>query len=258
MKRTLNQKDASSVVGGMLDRIRSLSALNHTLTQGQLKEFFVSKVLKAFLTSQFDIGTGVVINHRGDQSRQMDVVIYDNRILPPFIKEQAIGVYPAESVLAVLEIKSSLRKKDLLSAESSAKDLCQRIYDPKGFYPQNPPFVKYKPLCGVIGFYGAGCKELLNEEEGLSWLNKNIRQLFLVCITGKYCWGRVGDPLTWRLRRADSKTHEETKKFIALLLDNIRTWSELRYHTFVGGGLHKDWLSIYLRDQKEIRDYFEK
>lgn len=103
--RTLIQKDSSSLVAGILERVKSLSSLDHKLTKGELRELFVSRILKQFLPIQFDIGTGIIVNHRGDQSKQTDIVIYDNRIMPLFIKEQAIGVYPAESVIAVLEVK---------------------------------------------------------------------------------------------------------------------------------------------------------
>ena len=254
-KRTLIQKDSSSLVEGMLARIKGLS-LSHKLTEGELKELFVSRILRQFLPIQFDIGTGIIVNHRGDQSRQTDIVIYDNRIMPPFIKEQAIGVYPAESVIAVLEVKSSLRKKELLSAETSAAQLYDRVYDPAGFYQGYSP-EPYRPLCSIIGFRGNGCRDLSDQATGATWLSEHINHLFLICITDKYCWGKVGSPTsTWSFRKADPETHEETKKFIALLLDNIRSNSEARYQRLAG--VHRDWLSIYLRDQKEIRDYFEK
>jgi hypothetical protein len=39
----------------MLARVKALS-LNHKLTEGELKELFVSKILRQFLPIQFDIG----------------------------------------------------------------------------------------------------------------------------------------------------------------------------------------------------------
>jgi hypothetical protein len=239
----------------MLERVKALSSLNHKLTKGELKELFVSAILRRFLPIQFDIGTGIIVNHRGDQSRQTDIVIYDNRVMPPFIKEQAIGVYPAESVIAVLEVKSLLSKKELLSAETSAVQLYDTVYSPAGFYQgYSPP--SPKPLCGIIGFRGNGCKELSDQQAGIAWLSEHISHLFLICVADRYSWAKVGSPTpTWEFKKAD-ETHEEVKRFIAILLDNIRTRSEARYQQLAG--THYDWLSIYLRDQKEIRDYFEK
>jgi hypothetical protein len=102
MSDTLIQKYATSVVRDFMVRAGDLKGLIHDLTKGELKELFVSRVLKSFLTSQFGIGSGIILNRRGQQSSQMDVVIYDNRIILPFIREQNIGVYPAESVIATI------------------------------------------------------------------------------------------------------------------------------------------------------------
>ena len=203
-KRTLIQEDSSSVIGGMLERIETLSAMDHKLTKGELRELFVSGVLKKFLSSQFDVGSGIIINHRGDQSKQTDIVIYDTRILPPFIKEQSIGVYPAESVIATLEVKSYLHKKDLESAESAAYHLHNVIYDKKGYIYEDYSLLSYKPLCGVIAFNGSGAKGLSEAETGEAWLNENIVTLFLICIAKKYSWAKVGVPTsTWRIEKVD-------------------------------------------------------
>ncbi len=255
-RQTLIQKDSSSVVHAMLERVKGLSSLHHKLTEGELKELFVSRILRQFLPIQFDIGTGIIVNHRGDQSRQTDIVIYDNRVMPPFIKEQAIGVYPAESVIAVIEAKSLLRKKELMAAERAAAELYHNVYDPAGFY-KGYPSEPYKPLCGIIGFRGSGPKELRDQKTGITWLNAHVRHLFLICVADKYSWAKVGYPTSiWGLKGAETETHEEVKRFVAILLDNIRTRSEVRYRKLARK--HNDWLSIYLRDQDEIREYFEK
>jgi hypothetical protein len=258
-RRTLIQMDSSSVIKAMIERIKTLSSLDHRLTKGELRELFVSDVLKKFLSTQFDIGSGIIINHRGDQSKQTDIVIYDKRILPPFIKEQSIGVYPAESVIATLEVKSNLRRKDLESAESAAKHLHNTVYNSEGYLYQSYPLLNYKPLCGIIAFYGTGARELSAADAGQIWLNDNIVHLFLICITGKYSWAKVGTPKpNWGIRKGDKNTHEEVKRIISILLDNIRTLSELRLAALSLADTHYDWLSIYLRDQDSIRDFFNK
>lgn len=99
---------SSAIIEGMAIKIAASSPLKHRLTKGELRELFKVDVLNAFLTSQFSIGTGVIINQKEEQSSQTDIIIYDNRILPPFIQEQHIGVYPAESVVGTIEIKRSM------------------------------------------------------------------------------------------------------------------------------------------------------
>jgi uncharacterized protein DUF6602 len=64
MPRTLIQQYSSSIIRGLMGRIKSLTHLDHRLTKGELRELFISEVLKSFLTKQFDIGSGVIINQK--------------------------------------------------------------------------------------------------------------------------------------------------------------------------------------------------
>lgn len=128
MKRTLIQQHSSAIIRGLSEKINALTDLDHKLTKGELRELFVSNILHSFLTNQFDVGSGIIINQAGLQSNQTDIIIYDNRILPPFIKEQHIGVYPAESVIATIEVKSYLTNSELLKAEKAAQRLNNEIY----------------------------------------------------------------------------------------------------------------------------------
>jgi hypothetical protein len=237
MARTLVQSYATSLVKGFVERARALKQLGHKPTKGQLRELFVSDVLKSFLTSQFGIGSGAIINQDGEQSRQMDIVIYDNRILPPFIREENIGVYPAPSVIATIEIKTTLHKKDLLAAENAAKILSEKVFAPA------VPF-GFEPLCAVFAFEG-GFDELSQEEKGKDWLSQNAAHLFNICIAEKYCWARVGNK-GWSIQRHEPKTYGEATRFIALILDNVRTHAQERFKYLAAEG-HHDWFSIYIR-----------
>ena len=75
----------------------------------------------------------------------------------------------------------------------------------------------------------------------------NAKPLFGVCLINKFSWLNI-------MKREGAlhmvnENNEETKAFIAILLDNIRTLSQRRYLSLVG---HNDWLSIYIRDQSGI------
>ena len=100
-KRTIIKKDASNIIMSFIERSKNLR-LDHKGAEGQLKELFLGKVLKLFLSQQFDVGSGIVINDDGEESSQTDVIIYDKRLISPFIHEGNVGVYPVESVVAVI------------------------------------------------------------------------------------------------------------------------------------------------------------
>jgi len=245
--KNLIKRYSSAIIEGLVSKVSASSPLNHRLTKGELRELFVTNILKSFLTKQFDIGTGIIINQKEEQSNQTDIIIYDNRILPPFIKEQHIGVYPAESVVGVIEVKSRLDRNAIINSEKSAKRLIEIIYNPKASIYGDYEYIR--PLCGTIGFYGTGSTEIRDISKGRSWLEKNIKHNFAICLVGKFSWMNLKSS-GWT--KSDKKeNYEETKRFIAVFLDNLRTRSEIKIQ-HMNQFAHKDWLSVYIRDQNRF------
>lgn len=251
MNRSPIQQHTSAIIKGFIEETGALKNLDQHTLKGRLRELFTSRILSKFLTSQFGIGTGVIINQSGEQSKQIDIVIYDKRILPPFIEEQKIGVYPAESVLAVIEVRSWVSKETIREYSDSAKKLYDEIYNPvSSIYGDLP---RMRPLYSLIGFYDKGIFKNEGEKEILHWMVNNAKPLFGVCLVNKFSWLNVVRT-EGSLKMVD-ENNEETKAFVAVLLDNIRTLSQRRYLSLVN---HVDWLGIYTRDQTGIRKFFER
>lgn len=249
--KKLIKRYSTAIIEALASKISASSPLSHRLTKGELREVFVTNILGSFLTRQFDIGTGIIINQKEEQSNQTDIIIYDNRILPPFIKEQHIGIYPAESVVGVMEVKSNLNKKAILDSEDSAKKLHEVIYNPSSSIYGDYGYAK--PLCTTVGFYGRGLRELGDPEKGKHWLESNVQYNFALCLIGKHSWIKLKDR-GWS-RSTNNTNFEETKRFISIFLDNLRTRSELRLQ-YMSQFTHKDWLSIYIRDQKLLEEEY--
>jgi len=250
MERTLIQKNTSNIMKILIEKAKGISDIHHKGIKGRLRELFITEILNSFLTVQFGIGTGSIINQKGVQSNQTDIIIYDKRILPPFIKEKNLAVYPAESVIATIEVKSVLDKKQLLAAEKSAKMLKNKVFNPEeslfdGFSIFRAQY-HVIPLCAVFGYFGNGVRELAKENSGKIWLNNNIRNTFAICLANNYSWLNVGGK-GWTICKNDLETNEEIKRFIAVILDNVRTYGELRFKVFTDEK-HKDWLSVYMRN----------
>ncbi|WP_308583347.1 DUF6602 domain-containing protein [uncultured Pseudomonas sp.] len=85
------------------------AAFGHNTLRGSARELFVKQFLRPFLPPQIGIGTGEIINHLGQRSRQVDVVLYNiDRIAPALVNGSDAGVFPWECVIAVIEVKSRL------------------------------------------------------------------------------------------------------------------------------------------------------
>lgn len=255
MSATLIQQFATSIVRGMIERAAALSQLDHKLLKGELRELLVSEVLKSFISHPFEIGSGILVNQRGQQSCQTDVIVYDATVLPPFVKAQHLGVYPAECVLATVEVKSVLSHDELISAEHAARTLHEEVYSTNGsIYPDDQ---RFKPICTVFGFRGVGPEELREQVSGRNWLEQNCAHICLIALAGAYSWFQLGCH-GWLYESDGIQTGEEVKRFAALLLDNARSLSWARSRGTgepnsgmnEGFGRHKDWLSVYIRDQK--------
>jgi hypothetical protein len=61
-------------------------------------------------------------------SPQQDVVVYDTRLLPPFLADPSVGLFPVESVLYAIEIKSELNTPELKKAHKNASVLKSLTY----------------------------------------------------------------------------------------------------------------------------------
>lgn len=251
MNRTLIQEHTSALVKNFITEADALKNLDQKLLKGQLRELLTAKILRNFLTSQFDTGNGVIINQKGEQSEEKDIIIYDKRILPPFIQKQNKGIYPAECVMAVIQVRSWVSKDTIRKYSDSAKKLYDEIYNPASSLPWYLPIMK--PFYSLIGFYHRGIFRNESKEKILNWMMNNAKPLLGVCIVNKLSWLNVVRP-EGSLKMVDKTNNEETKAFIAVLLDNVRTFSQRRYLTLAK---HKDWLGIYTRDQTGIRKFFE-
>jgi len=260
---TLIQDNSIRIIKELVNKSELFSAnensgVGHTDVKGALREIFISDVLNFFLPTHFGIGYGIIINHKGDQSNQTDVVVYDKRVLPPFIYGGRIGVYPAESVIATIEVKSYLRNKELKVAENSAKKLHEEIYGKQGFHKDYQMIyedINIKPICGVIGLRQdekALFKKLLADNNDSRLYLKDIKYLSAICHIKKYSWISFDraeycqvSPERWK--HDTGNPPQETVRFIALMIDRIRTLSEIRLREFSNG--HRDWISIYTRKQ---------
>lgn len=128
--------------------------LNHRGEKGSFREEFVKQLFVSLLPGHYGVGSGVVVDKWERQSPQVDLVIYDRRRMPPLLERDGHGIYPIDSVLRVIEVKSYI--------DTAAID--QFFKQAWAFHPNNPEGLKIAscgnldggqanyPLCGMFGF----------------------------------------------------------------------------------------------------------
>src|SRR4051812_48937859 len=100
----------STSLRGSLVRSESIG---HALTKGEVREEDVADALRPHLPVRFTMSSGVVVNTRGEESSQQDILVTDSSISPPFLTAGRLGLHPAETVAAALEVKSTLTSETL-------------------------------------------------------------------------------------------------------------------------------------------------
>ncbi|HEY3311471.1 MAG TPA: DUF6602 domain-containing protein [Anaerolineales bacterium] len=112
---------------------RMLSDFKHFQTQilhygerGGERETALNHFLELYLPKKYTISSGEIVDIDGKVSHQSDIIIYDSSKCPLLLAGENYRVFPCEPVLAVIEVKSTLTKAELVDAAekiSAAKDL---------------------------------------------------------------------------------------------------------------------------------------
>jgi len=82
----------------------------HNPTTGALAEAVLREFLQEHLPRGVSVEEGFVISADGWLSKQCDIIIYDSHRYAPLYRAGRVVVVPADAVLAVIEVKTSINK----------------------------------------------------------------------------------------------------------------------------------------------------
>lgn len=101
------------VTDELLQKLNQVKAFisRHNPTIGLLTEEVLRDFLRTHLPKVVSVEQGFIIRKNGELSRQCDVIIYDSLLYAPFYRINDVVVVPEESVLAIVEVKTSITKK---------------------------------------------------------------------------------------------------------------------------------------------------
>ena len=114
---------------------------DHPGMKGDGSEEILRRFLRKHLPKGLEIGKGQIIDHTGRQSRQCDVVVYNPLRAPTFAQSDNHQVFPAEGVVAVIEVKTTLRRADsaeIVDRMKSVKGLDRSAYVSPWNAPDTP------------------------------------------------------------------------------------------------------------------------
>lgn len=125
------QKSISDELIAVKDRLRNFIDGHHWPEDGRYKEIILSDTLRNHLPKTVSVGTGFIAEGRR-LSTQIDIIIYRNDIPLLFQKSDFVIVAP-EAVLGIIEVKSRIRDRGMLSAVLEKLSQIKALVGPEVF-----------------------------------------------------------------------------------------------------------------------------
>lgn len=90
----------------------------HSVNLGNAREGLITNFLKQNLPNNIEYHSGELCDRKGCRSGQIDIILHPN-LSPKINLYNTINIFPVETVLAIIEVKSSLDKRSLTKAMES-------------------------------------------------------------------------------------------------------------------------------------------
>jgi hypothetical protein len=105
--------DLKQMFKGLQDQMTSQLNTNreyitHPGSKGDSLENAWIEWLRKYLPNRYDVDKAIIIDHEGNTSHQIDLVIYDNWFTPFIFSQNGFHYIPAEGVYAVFEVKPDI------------------------------------------------------------------------------------------------------------------------------------------------------
>jgi hypothetical protein len=142
----LNDIFQSIAVNMLLEFEHTQTQIKHMGERGSEREAVLKSFLSTYLPTRYGISSGEILDTEGRTSHQCDLIIYDHTNCPLLLAGKKVQIFPAESVFAVIEVKSVLSIKEI-------KDSAMKIRDLKNLTRENGP------IPGIIFAYKSGWKK---------------------------------------------------------------------------------------------------
>jgi hypothetical protein len=116
VKQPTRQSLFSQAAAKLRADFNELVTVPHAGLKGGEAERIVRRFLQDHIPKRYDVGAGFIIDVKDVTSPQTDVIVYDALNCPVYRASEEAGIFPADNVALIVEVKSQLDKKELLDA----------------------------------------------------------------------------------------------------------------------------------------------
>lgn len=104
--------------------------IGHAGEQGRENELSLVRLLSSLLPQRYGLGSGLVIDSEGSESKQTDILVFDSTDEPSVLAQTNQVLFPVENVLACIEVKTTVDTKEIRDIGKKNKSI--RSLKPKG------------------------------------------------------------------------------------------------------------------------------
>ena len=191
--------------------------IQHAGLRGRFRELLIENILSPWLPPYVSCGTGTIIahNHVQRESTQDDIILFDKSLTPPILASSNLreGVFLFNSVIARIEVKSTVKNEDFRKFCNSSIELSKMKYSvrsssaPLFTAPFNVLFAYKSDVVTKDNFELSRLKNAMDELriDPLSGL------ISMICIPGKGFWklGHKPDGKTRTWQKLNSTKDED-------------------------------------------------
>ncbi|KUY30942.1 DUF6602 domain-containing protein [Elizabethkingia ursingii] len=130
-------------------------SITHPGSKGDALENAWIEWLRTYLPNRYSVDKAIVIDHKGNTSHQIDIVIYDNWFTPFIFSQNGFHYIPAEGVYAVFEVKPDIKgrveKKDYIEYAAEKIESVRKLERTSvGMISSGVP-IKARALTKIVG-----------------------------------------------------------------------------------------------------------
>jgi hypothetical protein len=129
------------VEAGVFNRL-----VGHNGEMGRANELALARLITTLIPASLGVGTGMVIDNQGRSSKQCDLIIFDLTSQPQMLAHSTQLLFPVETVLAVIEVKTTVDN-------AAIEDVGEKCAELAKLTPLAP---KELPLTALFGYRASG------------------------------------------------------------------------------------------------------
>lgn len=135
---------ASAIITSRLAAIRA--AFHHAGMKGESVESSVSDVFQDLLPANIGIASGIAIDKNGNESRQLDLILYDRAKTPVLFRVGRQHLIPIECIYFAVEVKTNLSLPEFRKCEENCDSF--KALKREAYYNDLGPIVHKKLFFG--------------------------------------------------------------------------------------------------------------